>query len=188
MTTLYSVARGTRYISYDETSDRPWGFVQVSVLFSCRHSRVVTLVSSVFHKTGLRCTIVRSVWPLLSVVGGFFPTPRTSPLYIDPPPPQTPIHLCQDGVRLPDEETMLLLRVILKIGCEPGSLGTVVTNASPMDPLFWLFHPIFEKGMHILWMSPKYRDTYDFDWVAGTCYGSAYNDLLPISGACNCPR
>lgn len=77
---------------------------------------------------------------------------------------------------------MLLLRYIVKLGCEPSSVGTMCGGASPMDPIFWMLHPIFEKALHVLWQSPQYRDTYDFTWEGGTCHGSKLNDGLPFTG------
>lgn len=74
------------------------------------------------------------------------------------------------------------MRYLIKIGCEPGSVGYMSTGASPMDPIFWVLHPMFEKAMHILWLSPLYRDNYTFEWVDGTCSGSGYYDELPFTG------
>lgn len=90
----------------------------------------------------------------------------------------------QSGVRLTHKQTVDLLRPMLSNLCEPASAGTMITNSSPMDPIFWLFHPFFEKGQHVLWMSPKYRDNYSFGWDNGTCLGSNFEDVLPFSGAC----
>lgn len=92
----------------------------------------------------------------------------------------------QDGVRLGDDETMLLLRYIVKLGCEPGAVGTLCGGSSPMDPIFWILHPIFEKALHVLWMSPQYRDSYNFEWKDGTCHGSKLDDDLPFTGAFVC--
>lgn len=91
--------------------------------------------------------------------------------------------LAQDGVRLDDDATMLLLRYVVKIGCEPSALGSMVGGISPQDPLFFVLHPIFEKGLHVLWMSPKFRDRYTFAWVDGACTGSKLDDSLPFTGA-----
>lgn len=55
-----------------------------------------------------------------------------------------------------------------------------------MDPLFWLMHPIFEKALHALMMSPQYKDQYDFTWMDEDCYGSGLKDRLPFTGACSC--
>ena len=82
-----------------------------------------------------------------------------------------------------DADTSLLLRYIVKIGCEPGAVGMMAGGASPMDPLFWVLHPMFEKALHVLWMSPKYRDAYSFAWSDGSCDGSKLNDPLPFTGA-----
>ena len=93
----------------------------------------------------------------------------------------------QDGVRLSDAEASLLLRYIVKIGCEPGAVGMMAGGASPMDPLFWVLHPMFEKALHVLWMSPKYRDAYSFAWIDGSCDGSRLNDPLPFTGTLRLP-
>lgn len=71
---------------------------------------------------------------------------------------------------------------MVKIGCEPGAVGSMCGGASPMDPLFWVVHPIFEKALHVLWMSPRYRDAYSFEWVDGTSNGSRLEDPLPFTG------
>ncbi|CAN0399674.1 unnamed protein product, partial [Hapterophycus canaliculatus] len=76
---------------------------------------------------------------------------------------------------------MLLLRHVVKIGCEPGAVGTMVGGTSPMDPLFWVLHPLFEKALHVLWMSPQFRDTYNFDWIDGSCVGSKIDDRVPFT-------
>lgn len=91
-------------------------------------------------------------------------------------------HLPQDGVRMDDESTMQLLRALVKLGCEPRSVGYMSGGASPMDPIFWVLHQMFEKAMHILWLSPHWRDTYNMEWVDGSCNGSKLNDQLPFTG------
>eukprot|EP00903_Cladosiphon_okamuranus_P019564 g17994.t1 len=87
----------------------------------------------------------------------------------------------QDGVRLDDDSTMLLLRYVVKLGCEPSAVGSMVGGISPQDPLFFVLHPIFEKGLHVLWMSPRFRDSYSFEWEDGACNGSKLDDFLPFS-------
>lgn len=75
---------------------------------------------------------------------------------------------------------------MMVIGCEPGAVGAMSTGSSPLDPIFWVLHPAFEKALHILELSPGYRDTYDFGWVNSTCTnksGGALHDTLPFSGA-----
>lgn len=115
--------------------------------------------------------------------------PRCPLHYADPPPPHThtPVHsfalLTQDGVRLDGDATMLLLRYVVKLGCEPSAVGSMVGGISPQDPLFFVLHPIFEKGLHVLWMSPKFRDSYSFEWQDGACNGSKLDDFLPFTGA-----
>lgn len=90
--------------------------------------------------------------------------------------------LAQDGVRLDDDATMLLLRYVVKLGCEPSAVGSMVGGISPQDPLFFVLHPIFEKGLHVLWMSPTFRDRYSFAWVDGSCPGSKLDGFLPFTG------
>eukprot|EP00904_Undaria_pinnatifida_P001215 jgi/Undpi1/11094/HiC_scaffold_30.g13392.m1 len=87
----------------------------------------------------------------------------------------------QDGVPLTDKEFMLLLRFILTVGCKPANIGAMSTGASPTDPLFWMIHPMFERALHVLWLSPEYKDTYDFSWTGSGCYGSALTDNLPFT-------
>lgn len=88
----------------------------------------------------------------------------------------------QDGQRMSEDETLLLLRTMMVIACEPGSVGAMSTGVSPSDPIFWVMHPIFEKGFHVLQLSPEYRDSFDFEWVNGTCRGSNLYDTLPFDG------
>ena len=76
-----------------------------------------------------------------------------------------------------------MLRYIITVGCEPANTGAMATGASPMDPLFWVLHPFFERALHALWLSPEYRDEYDFSWVGSDCYGSGLTDQLPFSGS-----
>lgn len=90
--------------------------------------------------------------------------------------------LKQDGERLSNEQTLLLLRVMMVIACEPGEVGAMSGGASPSDPIFWVLHPIFEKAFHILLLSPEYGPKYDLSWVDGTCYGSRLDDEMPFSG------
>lgn len=90
--------------------------------------------------------------------------------------------LAQDGVRLDDDATMLLLRYVVKLGCEPSAVGSMVGGISPQDPLFFVLHPMFEKALHVLWMSPKFRDSYSFEWEDGSCTGSKLDDSLPFTG------
>lgn len=92
-----------------------------------------------------------------------------------------PYGFMQDDERLSDEESLLLMRYLIKLGCEPASVGYMSTGASPLDPIFWVLHPMFEKAMHILWLSPQYRDNYTFEWVDGSCSGSGYTDELPFT-------
>eukprot|EP00904_Undaria_pinnatifida_P014260 jgi/Undpi1/9965/HiC_scaffold_28.g12419.m1 len=92
-----------------------------------------------------------------------------------------PWGLAQDGVRFSDADSSLLMRYIAKIGCEPGAVGMMAGGASPMDPLFWVLHPVFEKALHVLLMSPKYRDSYNLEWSDGSCDGSRLNDALPFT-------
>eukprot|EP00903_Cladosiphon_okamuranus_P013048 g12172.t1 len=92
-----------------------------------------------------------------------------------------PYGFLKDGERMGDEEALLLMRYLVKIGCEPGSVGAMSTGASPLDPIFWTLHSLFEKALHILWLSPKYAERYDMEWVDGDCSGSAYTDVLPFT-------
>lgn len=93
----------------------------------------------------------------------------------------------QDGVRIDEDSTMLLLRQIMVIGCEPNKVGAMCTGSAPLDPIFWVLHSGFEKAQHILQLSPGYRDTYDFEWVDdGECdegvSGGGLDDVLPFTG------
>ncbi|CAM9857648.1 unnamed protein product [Choristocarpus tenellus] len=50
-----------------------------------------------------------------------------------------------------------------------------------MDPIFWVLHPIYEKALHVLMLSPHYREAYDFTWVNKTCKGSSLHDDQPFT-------
>lgn len=93
----------------------------------------------------------------------------------------------QDGVRLDEDSTMLFLRQIMVIACEPHKVGAMATGAAPLDPIFWVLHSGFEKAQHIVQLSPGYRDTYDFEWVdSGDCdegvSGGKLADPYPFTG------
>ncbi|CAM9961289.1 unnamed protein product [Scytosiphon promiscuus] len=88
-----------------------------------------------------------------------------------------------DGEPLSDEENLLLMRYLVKIGCEPGATGYMTTLASPLDPIFHVIHSMFEKALHIIWLSPKYNRQIAFEWESGMCSGSAYTDELPFTEA-----
>eukprot|EP00752_Nemacystus_decipiens_P006546 g5896.t1 len=92
-----------------------------------------------------------------------------------------PYGFTQETGRLSDEESLLLMRYLVKIGCEPGGVGYLSTLASPLDPAFFLMHAIFNKALHLLWLSPRYNDAYDWEWEDGPCPGSGYTDELPFS-------
>lgn len=74
------------------------------------------------------------------------------------------------------------MRQLLKVGCEPGAVGYMSGGASPMDPIFWVLHQLFEKALHIILLSPSWRDSFVFDWTEGSCNGSKWNDKLPFTG------
>lgn len=92
----------------------------------------------------------------------------------------------QDGKPLTHDQTILLLRQLFIISCEPGTLGGMTVGPSPLDPLFMVVHPIFEKALHVLLLSPTYADKYDFTWEATDCgddiSGGALEDTLPFTG------
>ncbi|CAB1108753.1 unnamed protein product [Ectocarpus sp. CCAP 1310/34] len=92
-----------------------------------------------------------------------------------------PYGFIQDDHRVSDEHAVFLMRTLVKIGCEPGAVGIMSTAASPVNPMFWVLHPLFEKAMHILLLSPKYDD-YTMEWVDGECKGSGYTEELTITG------
>lgn len=85
-------------------------------------------------------------------------------------------------MRLSEDHTTELLRLLAFIGCQPGSIGGMSSGAAPLDPLFWVVHPIFEKSLHVLQLAPQYRDSVNFTWVDSDCTGSAYTDSLPFTG------
>lgn len=98
------------------------------------------------------------------------------------PNAQYPWGFKKNGERMNQEDTIFLLRHLIKLGCQPGSVGQMSGGASPLDPLFWVLHPIFEKALHILWLSPHYRNAYSFEWKNdGSCNGANVDDALPFT-------
>eukprot|EP00903_Cladosiphon_okamuranus_P010577 g10002.t1 len=91
----------------------------------------------------------------------------------------------QDGLRLDSEATLRLLRQLLVVACEPGALGAMAGAAAPMDPIYFAVHPMFEKALHILALSPSYNTRYEFEWVEHGCgdgvSGGAIDDKLPFT-------
>lgn len=74
------------------------------------------------------------------------------------------------------------MRTMIKVACEPGSVGAMCAGNSPNDPIFWVIHPIMEKALHVLELAPNLRDGYTFEWVNGTCDGSRIYDEVPFTG------
>eukprot|EP00903_Cladosiphon_okamuranus_P010576 g10001.t1 len=100
-------------------------------------------------------------------------------------PDQYEYGFMQDGQKLTQDQTVFLLRQLFIIACEPGTLGGMAVGPSPLDPLFMVVHPIFEKALHVLLLSPTYADTYDFTWVDTDCgdgvSGGGLADTLPFT-------
>lgn len=44
----------------------------------------------------------------------------------------------QEGLRLPEGSTILLLRTLMTLACEPGILGAMSVGPSNIDPVFWV--------------------------------------------------
>lgn len=70
------------------------------------------------------------------------------------PPDDTLHELCMRcAVNWVDEHRLPFFSVYFRIvflsvccaGCEPGSVGAMSTGSSPLDPLFWTLHGLFEK-------------------------------------------
>ena len=81
--------------------------------------------------------------------------------------------------------TMLLFRQMMVIGCEPGAVGAMSTGSSPLDPIFWVLHPAFEKASHILNLAGRFVGTYDLEWVESDCgskSGGKLTDTFPFTG------
>lgn len=84
----------------------------------------------------------------------FFRYPQTWVLYCSLPVRRTPPFLSlaaiyslsvfchspfhQDDERLSEDSTILLLRTLLKLACEPGILGAMSVGPSNIDPAFWV--------------------------------------------------
>lgn len=152
------------------------GRLSVTVESSRLHVGIVTLVRSTVNLE----LSSRGEVSWVSCPHTFMATHRyyTPPLFM---------RLYQDGARLDEDSTMLLLRQMMVIGCEPRKVGAMSTGSAPLDPIFWVLHSAFEKAQHILQLSPGYRDTYDFEWVdSGGCdegvSGGKLSDPYPFTG------
>lgn len=75
------------------------------------------------------------------------------------------------------------MRQLMVIAFQPGAL---TGGAAPLDPIFWVLHPIMEKALHVLKLVPDLSDAYDFSWVDHDCgngvSGGGLDDKLPVSG------
>ncbi|CAM9882916.1 unnamed protein product, partial [Phaeothamnion confervicola] len=87
----------------------------------------------------------------------------------------------QDDVPLAADTNAALLRALLAVGCTPGRVGLMATGASPLDPIFWVLHPLFEKALQPLRLAERWRSQYSFEWVDGDCYGSGATDEQPFT-------
>ena len=60
---------------------------------------------------------------------------------------------------LPDtDEQTLFMRVVLDFWANPGKTGAASTGSSPIDPLFWTWHGLFDKTTHVVLLAPKYSN------------------------------
>jgi len=91
-------------------------------------------------------------------------------------------HWVGDGGLMTHEDNLLLMRATGKLLGSPGKSGHMALGASSNDPVFFAIHPIFEKAWHVLLLSTPYSNgTFDMEWTAETCSGSAWNDSLPFT-------
>ena len=73
-------------------------------------------------------------------------------------------------------------RLMLKAVIYPGEFGVMGGNSSPNDPLFFVFHQIFEKMTQALRLSPRYRHlnvTWDNVGI-GNYTGLGWNSATPF--------
>ena len=61
----------------------------------------------------------------------------------------------ETGARIDDALQTEISVLALKILSKPGRAGAMSTGAAITDPLFWVIHPLFEKGWHVLRLSPR---------------------------------
>lgn len=84
----------------------------------------------------------------------------------------------------PSDQTRFT-RWLVDFSSKPGKIGVASTGASPSDPLFWLWHPIFDRMLHILRSDPTF-DYYDLSWTCDTSScdtgnnGRHWTDDLPF--------
>lgn len=67
---------------------------------------------------------------------------------------------------LPVDEQIAFTRWLMIFGSTPGKTGIASTGAAPADPLFWAWHAVFDKMLHVLRLSPHFKEKYDMTWVA----------------------
>ena len=87
---------------------------------------------------------------------------------------------------LPPSEQTYFTRWVLDLVAKPGLTGVAASGASPADPLFWLWHPIYDRMRHALQTMPAFLESgyheYDLRWdsTSFTCMGGHWLDHTPF--------
>ena len=83
---------------------------------------------------------------------------------------------------LPASEQVEFQRWLMEYASNPGKSGIASTGAAPADPLFWVWHSIFDRALHVLRMSEHFKSTYNMQWVptSWTHCGGQLEDHLPF--------
>jgi len=88
---------------------------------------------------------------------------------------------------LPAADQTRFTRWLVDFASKPGKIGVASAGASPADPLFWLWHPIFDRMLHVLRTNSAF-DYYDLKWTCDTSScdtgnsGRHWLDHLPVEG------
>jgi len=77
------------------------------------------------------------------------------------------------------------MRWLLEFGSKAGKTSVAATGGSPADPLFWVWHPIFDKMLHVGRLSPYFKTRMSARAWSATmtdACGSHWLDHLPFDG------
>jgi hypothetical protein len=85
---------------------------------------------------------------------------------------------------LPPSEQAAFTRWFMTFGSNPGKTAIASSGASPAEPLFWVWHSMFDKMFHVLLEAPQYVEKYDLSWESTSgdsagC-GAKWEDHFPF--------
>lgn len=85
---------------------------------------------------------------------------------------------------LPPSEQTEFTRWFMAFGSNPGKTAISSSGAAPAEPLFWVWHSLFDKMFHVLLEAPQYVEKYDLSWESTSgdpdgC-GAKWEDHFPF--------